>query len=244
MTWGVRGIPGHRPRCRMGNPRDVWLVTHRPVLTTPDRTGDDAKRPAQLDRKTLTFAQLALTLGTAMTAGNTDTTSGSRHDSWSGDPATKMAWLRGELDRQLMVYRRRRRRDKRKAFVLQMATVTLSATITVLLGVRVTGGAQQTLADAALALGALITVLAASEAFFSHRGLWILRTETVRNLETLRRHIGYYEAGLNGASPESSDVDRYGAELDQILANDHTAWQRLRESTKEGTHDETPSPSQ
>lgn len=179
-----------------------------------------------------------------MTASNTNATSGPRHDSSNGDPITKMAWLRSELDRQTIAYRRRRRRDKRKAFFLQMATVTLSATITVLLGVRVTGGVQQALADAALALGALITVLAAAEAFFGHRGLWILRTETVRNLETLYRHINYYEAGLNGAPARSSDVDRYRAELDQILADDNTAWQRLRQSVTESTRDETTSASQ
>jgi hypothetical protein len=45
-------------------------------------------------------------------------------------------FLRGEVDRQLALFGRRRRRDKRKAFALQMATVTLSATITVLLGLR------------------------------------------------------------------------------------------------------------
>jgi Protein of unknown function (DUF4231) len=179
-----------------------------------------------------------------MTAKNTDSTSGSRHESSNGDPVTRMAWLHGELDRQIVAYRRRRRRDKRKAFFLQMATVTLSATITVLLGVRVTGDAQQTLADAALALGALITVLAAAEAFFGHRGLWILRTETVRNLETLNRQINYYESGLDGAPAESRDVDRYRAELDHILTNDHISWQRLRQSVTESTPGENRSASQ
>lgn len=170
-----------------------------------------------------------------MTASNTDAEGRSRPDSISSDPVAKMAWLHGELDQQVTVYRRRRRRDKRKAFALQMATVTLSATITVLLGLRVTGNVQQTLADIALALGALITVLAAAEAFFAHRGLWILRTETVRNLEALRRHIAYYESGLDGTPAGSGDVDRYQAELDQILAADHVVWQRLRQSSTEQT---------
>jgi hypothetical protein len=135
-------------------------------------------------------------------------------------------------------YRRRRKRDKRKSFGLQMATVTLSATITVLLGLRATGTAQERLADVALALGALITVLAAAEAFFAHRGLWILRTETVRDLETLARHLAYYRAGLNGQPPDSAAVQRYLTELHRCLANDHTAWQHLRATTSNA-----PSPS-
>src|SRR5258708_5210437 len=50
------------------------------------------------------------------------------------DAAARWQLLHGELDQQLTTFRGRRRRDKRKAFALQMATVTLSAIITVLLG--------------------------------------------------------------------------------------------------------------
>jgi hypothetical protein len=153
--------------------------------------------------------------------------------SGTADSAAQLAWLHRELDQQLSTYRRRRKRDKRKAFVLQMATVTLSATITVLLGLRTTGAAQQWLADIALALGAIITVLAAAEAFFTHRGLWILRTHTVRRLETLARHLDYQLSQLSGQPLEPTVVDRYATELDDILNEDYTRWQQLRATTPE-----------
>lgn len=172
----------------------------------------------------------------------------------AGDSAARLTWLQQELGRQLAAYRRRRKRDKRKAFGLQMATVTLSATTTVLLGVRATGTAQERLADMALALSAIITVLAAAEAFFAHRGLWILRTETVRNLETFSRRLDYYQAGLDSQPPDPAAVDALHAQLDGILNADHTAWQHLRASTSTsaipGTADTTaistppPAPSQ
>jgi hypothetical protein len=146
-----------------------------------------------------------------------------------------VAWLREELGRQLAAYRRRRKRDKRKAFGLQMATVTLSATITVLLGLRATGTAQEILADIALALGATITVLAAAEAFFAHRGLWILRTETVRDLETLARRLDYHQAGLNGRPPDPAIVDGLFVELGRVLDSDLTAWQHLRAASTAAT---------
>jgi hypothetical protein len=149
----------------------------------------------------------------------------------AGDSAARLTWLHQELGRQLAAYRRRRKRDKRKAFGLQMATVTLSATITVLLGVRATGTTQERLADVALALSAIITVLAAAEAFFAHRGLWILRTETVRNLEAFARRLDYFQAGLDGQPPDPATVEELQAELDGILAADHTAWQHLRAAT-------------
>ena len=149
------------------------------------------------------------------------------------DSAAQLAWLHQELNRQLSAYQRRRKRDKRKSFALQMATVALSAAITVLLGLRTTGTTQQRLADIALALGAIITVLAAAEAFFSHRGLWILRTRTVRRLETLARHLDYQQTRSAGQPLEPAVLDRYATELDDILNEDYTRWQQLRATTPE-----------
>jgi hypothetical protein len=142
--------------------------------------------------------------------------------------AKRVALLRAELDHQQRRFARRRRRDKRKSFALQMATVALSATITVLLGLRVEAGLQQTLANLALVLGALVTVLAAMEAFFNHRGLWVARTVTVRRLEALRRQTEYQLAGLADGEVTPEVVDGLRARLEEIVAEDQQAWLRLR----------------
>jgi ABC-type multidrug transport system fused ATPase/permease subunit len=149
--------------------------------------------------------------------------------------AARVALLRAELDRQQQRFARRRRRDKRKSFALQMATVVLSATITVLLGLRVGTGLQRTLANVALVLGALVTVLAAMEAFFNHRGLWVARTVTVRRLEELRRQIDYQLAGLADGEVVPEVVDGLLARLDQIVAEDQQAWLRLRSTEVQPT---------
>ena len=138
-------------------------------------------------------------------------------------------FLRGEVDRQLTLFGRRRRRDKRKAFALQMATVTLSATVTVLLGLRTSDTTRALLLNIALVLGALITVLAAAEAFFTHRRLWVLRTATVRRLETLSRHVDFNAAGTSGRLAEASALAACLAELDTIIADDLKAWHHLHE---------------
>jgi hypothetical protein len=140
----------------------------------------------------------------------------------------RVAFLQAELDRQQQRFTRRRRRDKRKSFTLQMATVALSATITVLLGLRVAAGLQRTLANLALVLGALVTVLAAMEAFFNHRGLWVARTVTVRRLEELRRQADYRLAGLADGEVDPKVVDGLLAGLEQIIAEDQQTWLRLR----------------
>jgi hypothetical protein len=143
------------------------------------------------------------------------------------DVTDRVAFLRAELDRQQQQFAHRRRRDKRKAFALQMATVTLAAAITVLLGLRVGVGLQNILANSALVLGALVTVLAAMEAFFNHRGLWVSRSVTVRRLEELRRRFDYQFAGSAGDVQEN-EVEGMLTRLNEILADDQQAWLRLR----------------
>jgi hypothetical protein len=140
----------------------------------------------------------------------------------------KKDFLYAELSRQQERFARRRKRDKRKAFVLQMSTVALSAAITVLLGLQVSEGGRRVLSNVALALGAMVTVMAAAEAFFNHRGLWIRRTLTVRRLEELRRHVDFQ---LSNGGSETIDEMRLRAwleELDQIIRDDREAWLRLR----------------
>lgn len=156
-----------------------------------------------------------------------------RHDG----PDGRWRFVRGEVDRQLALFGRRRRRDKRKAFGLQMATVTLSATVTVLLGLRTSDATRTWLLNIALVLGALITVLAAAEAFFTHRRMWVLRTATVRRLETLSRHVDFQIADAAGGAPDSAALAACLAELDAIIADDVKGWQHLHEAPpKAATH--------
>ena len=162
-----------------------------------------------------------------------------------GTPTTQDArwqYLRDEVDRQLAIFGRRRRRDKRKAFALQMATVTLSAAVTVLLGLRTSDTTRMLLLNVALVLGALITVLAAAEAFFTHRRLWVLRTATVRRLETLSRHVDYTAAAARGQSADTSALAACLAELDAIIAEDLKAWHHMHESPPSAHETRLPGP--
>ena len=73
-----------------------------------------------------------------------------------------------------------------------------------------------------------MTVLAAMEAFFNHRGLWVARTVTVRRLQELRRQTDYQLAGLADGEVTPEAVDGLLARLDEIVAEDQQAWLRLR----------------
>jgi hypothetical protein len=148
-----------------------------------------------------------------------------------GATGRQLDFVEREVRSQLVGRRRRRDLDRRTAFALQLATVSLSAAITVLLGVRVDGAAREWLADSALGLGALITVLAAWQAFFGHRTLWIQRSETVHRLEELETRIAYHRVGLGGAAPEADQVAGFLAEYQRIARLDHEAWARIRQAS-------------
>lgn len=149
----------------------------------------------------------------------------------AGGDKGRFEYVKTEVRTLLQNYKGRRKRDKRKAFSLQMATVTLSATISILLGLRNFTALEAWFANIALGLGALITVLAAADAFYSHRELWILRTRTVRELEALSRELAYYESSLGGDQPERSEVDRFFERLNEIVRKDSEDWGRLRTPT-------------
>lgn len=139
----------------------------------------------------------------------------------------QLEYVAGEVRRILAAVKRHQNGDRRRAFGLQMATVALSACSTVLLGVRVGDPGRQVLLDVALGLSALITVLAAWDAFFSHRSLWIQGSGTVMRLESLDRDITFYSVGLSG-SPRPEDVRAFLERLDEILREHHEAWAKLR----------------
>ena len=135
--------------------------------------------------------------------------------------------LKGEVEKQLRIFAARRRRDKRKSTILQMASVTLSATITVLLGLRVGPSPGPTLTNVALSLGALATVLAAYDSFFDHRKLWVARTITLRRLEDLKRDLAFRLSAVR-EEDASAVVDELFAELNKILEEDRREWLRIR----------------
>lgn len=139
----------------------------------------------------------------------------------------QLEFVAAEVRRVMAAIKRHQRGDRRRAFGLQMATVTLSACSTVLLGVRVGDPGRQVLLDVALGISALITVLAAWEAFFSHRSLWIQASNTVLRLESLDRDITFHTIGLSGG-PDPEQARAFLDRLDEILREHHEAWAKLR----------------
>jgi hypothetical protein len=67
----------------------------------------------------------------------------------------------------------------------------LAGVVTVLIGLQGETFDQTLLRNLALALGALITVVNAFDAFFDHRSLWIKKTVTLSRLYALKRDLSF-----------------------------------------------------
>lgn len=149
----------------------------------------------------------------------------------------KLKFLEKELDNRINDTVKKRNGDKIKAFALKILAVCFAATITILLGLKINDNLTKLFQDIALALGAIITVLNAVEAFYDHRSLWIRRTVTLARLYALRADLCYATAGLEESEIDIKVLDRFKNRYEHILQEDLKTWLKLRQDTSEESNE-------
>ena len=141
----------------------------------------------------------------------------------------RQAWFRKELDGLITTFRRDRQRHKRLAVVLKAITVSMAGLVTILLGWKATADVSPpVLANLALVLGALITVVSAYEAFFDPRALWLRETLVYSRLKDLKRTFEYAAAGAGDEGLDERALVGHKQQLDAIMQDSLTSWLRLR----------------
>jgi hypothetical protein len=119
------------------------------------------------------------------------------------------------------------RRHHVAGIVTRVSPVLLGALIPVLLswqGLSVEGQAMTK--NITLALGAIITVIGAFDAFSEPRLLWIRDTATVRRLQDFHRDLEVYGAGRDVEEFESEKMEAFRREL-RVLLDAHTdSWSK------------------
>ncbi len=116
------------------------------------------------------------------------------------------------------------RRHQIAGIVTRVSPVLLGALIPVLLswqGLSVEGQAMTK--NITLALGAIITVIGAFDAFSEPRLLWIRDTATVRRLQDFHRDLEVYGAGEEF---ESEKVETFRRELRALLDAHTDSWSK------------------
>jgi hypothetical protein len=145
----------------------------------------------------------------------------------------KLKLIESEIDDRVREFARKRKGDKRWAFGLKVAGVSLAAIITVLLGLQLGDEWSGPFKNIALVLGALITVFNAYEAFYDYRALWVRRTVTLVNLYKLQRDFRFYKSGVEPAEISNTTLERFKNRLDEIMDNDLRNWLKLRDADPE-----------
>jgi ABC-type multidrug transport system fused ATPase/permease subunit len=121
----------------------------------------------------------------------------------------------------------RRLANKNKAFLSKILSISFSTLTTILLGWQgVPDKTLITVKNVALLLSACVTIVAAWDAFFNHRELWVRYTSTANRLKAIQSDLNYLLAGTPNPNPEKLDelYGRYHAVLDETNAS----WQDLR----------------
>jgi hypothetical protein len=114
----------------------------------------------------------------------------------------------------------------------QMATVVLSASITIIAGMKSLSLLSTVASDLVLLLGALVTVISTWGAFFSPRESWHLNNATYSRLRSLQARLEFVERGANFEQDEVRVLTDGFAEYQHILDDYNEQWQKLRSKAK------------
>ena len=114
----------------------------------------------------------------------------------------------------------------------QSSAVVLTASITVVSGLKLTLLPNVAASNIVLVLGALATVVAAFGAFFSPQQSWHLNAETYGRLRALEARLDFAERSSGFETREEEVVSRMFEEYQSILADYNQKWQQLRQKSK------------
>ncbi len=145
--------------------------------------------------------------------------------------AKSLEYLRRDLQERIAWQTKRLRWERFKALVLKTLAVVLAGGITVLLGLEGDFVNQEATKNIALVFGAVIVVLNAWEAFFDHRGLWIMHTTNRARMDALATDIEFYLAAREPGEVTAADAERFAQRYRQLGEAGLARWLQLHDET-------------
>jgi hypothetical protein len=114
-----------------------------------------------------------------------------------------------------------------------MATVVLSASITIIAGLKSSSLLSGVVAsDLVLILGAFLTVISTWGAFFSPRESWHLNNATYSRLRSLQAKLEFVERGQSFEQDAAKILADGFTEYQRVLDDHNEQWQKLRSKAK------------
>lgn len=140
----------------------------------------------------------------------------------------KLTFLDDELSERINGLKKKRQRNKIRAFGLKITAIWFAAAITILLGIEGFTQFGTLFKNVALILGASITVINAVDAFFDHRALWIRQSAKLVKLLNLRRDLRFFTIGVEPEDVDMQKLTELKNRFNQILEDDLEEWLKLR----------------
>ena len=118
----------------------------------------------------------------------------------------------------------RKARFRRSASRVKIASLSLAALSTVVLGIN----AIPAQSEVALPLVAMVTLLGGLETFFSWRSRWVLMEETQYRLNRIRDEMDYYLTTTPSDQVKKEDLKRFFEEQQQVWRDVSRQWVEFR----------------
>ena len=145
------------------------------------------------------------------------------------DTVNSLKYLQGDLQKRIARQKKRLGRERAKSLTFKTLAFALAAAITVLLGLEGDVVDATVAKNLALVFGAAIVLVNAWEAFFHHRGLWIMRTTTLARLDALAVDIDFYLAGHEAGKVSDADAERFAQRYREVGQAGLSQWLRLHD---------------
>ncbi len=145
------------------------------------------------------------------------------------DTVDSLKYLQGDLKDRIARQTKRLRWERAKSLILKTLAVALAATITVLLGLEGDVVDATVAKNLALVFAAVIVLVNAWEAFFNHRGMWIMHTTNRAKLDALATDIDFYLACHEPGEVTDADAERFARLHREIGQAALTRWLSLHD---------------
>ncbi|MBT31066.1 MAG: hypothetical protein CMO01_15525 [Thalassobius sp.] len=127
---------------------------------------------------------------------------------------SKLNKIKGKVEKEVSFYKKERRKNKVRTFVIRVMSTLMAAVVTILLGLNIEG-LEKTFNTMALIISGFLTVIGILQKLLDSKDLWVQYTSTVAKLEGLLFSIEYLEEGKNAI--RLKDVEFIKLKYDKIM---------------------------
>jgi hypothetical protein len=141
---------------------------------------------------------------------------------------TKFEVVKAAVENNIKTFRAKRDFNRTRAFGLRLAIVAIGALTTICLGLKPYASFSNSdaiLSSVALLLSASVPLLAAWEAFFDHRWLWIRYTGTLNSLYAIRDELDFTHAA---GEIKEAQLDSLFSRFQNTLGEVDSDWSKQR----------------